>query len=220
MEDSKKNKINIGLAIIVAGVIIAGAILLRGSKPVDTNTDDAFKLSEEEQFLGDKNAPITYIEYGDYQCPVCGYFFTTVVSQLKKDYIDTGKVKFVFRGFQFLGPESFDAANAVLCAKEQGKFWEFNDAILNAEIKDGKEHNGNLNKDLFLKIATDVGIADKDSFIACSDNGKYAEKIKEDSQKINESGINSTPTSVINGQVIVGVDYARIKNVIETILKK
>src|SRR5438445_241821 len=81
--------------------------------------------------LGDANAPVTFIEYGDYQCPFCGQFFTQVESKLRDSYAKTGRVKMVFRSFQFLGPESTAAAGAAECAKDQSKFWSYHDALYN-----------------------------------------------------------------------------------------
>jgi len=231
MENNKNSNTKlIAGSILIIGVIIAGAILIKNHPAPTTPKDDQNKgnitstlsdignISSEDVVLGNPNAKVTYIEYGDYQCPVCGVFFSQIEPQLKKDYIDTGKVKFVFRSFQFLGQESFDSAAAVLCAKDQGKFYEFSNAIYTAENLDGKERNGNLNKDLFLKIADQIGL-DKATFTTCYDSGKYVEKIKSDSDKIQSLGVNSTPTSVINGTVVVGLDYGKIKSTIDAALK-
>lgn len=116
---------------------------------------------ERDVILGDPNAPVTVIEYGDYQCPFCARFFTDVEPFIRDEYIKTGKVKMVFRNYAFLGPESVDAAEAAECAKDQGKFWEFHDALYEAEAEDGREHNGNLNKDLFVEISEKLGLTKK-----------------------------------------------------------
>lgn len=106
--------------------------------------------------LGQANAPVTVIEYGDYQCPFCARWFETIEPQLKSTYVDTGKVKFIFRNYPFLGAESEASAEAAECAKDQGAYWAYHNALYTAEAQDGHENNGNLNKDLFVSIASDL----------------------------------------------------------------
>ncbi len=106
--------------------------------------------------LGDANAPVTIIEYGDYQCPFCGRFFSEVEPLIRSQYIQTGKAKMVFRNYPFLGPESDAAAEAAECAKDQGQYWAYHDALYSAKIQSPTENNGILNKDLFEKIASDL----------------------------------------------------------------
>lgn len=84
--------------------------------------------------LGKQNAPVTMIEFTDLECPFCRSFFTTTFPQIKRDYIDTGKVKFYFRHFPLdFHPLAKPFANAVECANEQGKFWELHDKIYNEQ---------------------------------------------------------------------------------------
>jgi|SRR3989344_403375 len=108
--------------------------------------------------LGDPKAPVTLIEYGDYQCPFCSRFFKDTEPLIRKNYIETGKVKMVFRNFQFLGSESVNAAQAAECAKDQGKFWVYHDALYAAELEDGRENNGNLKRELFIDLAKSAGL--------------------------------------------------------------
>jgi protein-disulfide isomerase len=113
-------------------------------------------IDASDVILGDPNAPVTVIEYGDYQCPFCARFYTDIEPLIRDQYIKTGKVKMVFRNYPFLGPESTAAAEAAECAKDQGKYWEFHDALYSAEATDAQEHNGNLNRELFLSVAQDL----------------------------------------------------------------
>jgi len=69
------------------------------------------------------------VEFADYQCPFCEKFYTDTFPDIKKNYIDTGKIKFVYKNLAFLGKESTDAANASMCARDQNKFWEFHDYL-------------------------------------------------------------------------------------------
>jgi protein-disulfide isomerase len=132
--------------------------LTRGTSTTKAKAGDPTPppIDASDVILGDPNAPVTVIEYGDYQCPFCARFYTDIEPLIRDQYIKTGKVKMVFRNYPFLGPESTAAAEAVECAKDQGKYWEFHDALYAAEAIDGREHNNNLNRELFLTIAQDL----------------------------------------------------------------
>ena len=99
-----------------------GGVALSG--PVRTSVADA-------PSLGRADAPVTLVEFSDFQCPFCGRFFATTLPALKKDYIDTGKLRYVFRDFPLdqLHPNARKAAEAAHCAGEQGKYWEMHDVL-------------------------------------------------------------------------------------------
>ncbi len=216
-------------SILIAALVIAGAIVYRvGSQSAPTgqqeNLDftgaDPLALTNEDVVLGNMDAPVTIIEYSDFQCPFCGLFFVKIVSSLKEDYIATGKAKFVYRHFAFLGSESSAAAEASECAKDQGKFWRFHDFLFNNEIKDNRENNGNLNRSLFMSIASDLDL-DQNTFASCLDGKKYAQKVKNDLLSGQKAGARATPTTFVNGQKIEGVlPYSDFKNIIEQALAK
>lgn len=219
-------------SIFVAAILISGSIVyLVGSRSTggvrgkDSGELAAIKetaelkTSDRDVILGDPKAPVTLIEFGDYQCPFCGRFFEQVEPPLRENYIKTGKVKMVFRNFQFLGPESTAAAEAAECAKDQQKFWAYHDALYAAEIKDGRENNGNLTRGLFLKIADDLNL-NHSQFTSCFDGGKYKAQIDKDNEVARTLGVNSTPTTFVNDQKIQGaLPYAQFKVAIDSILK-
>jgi protein-disulfide isomerase len=103
----------------------------------------------------------------------------------------------------FLGPESVEAAEASECAKDQGKFWAFHDALFVAEIADGQEHNGNLNRALFVKLAGDVGL-EVGAFGKCYDDNKYADVVAQETAGARGAGVNATPTVFVGEQMIQG----------------
>lgn len=113
--------------------------------------------------LGDSNAKVLVVEFADYQCPFCEQFFTQTYPQIKKDYIDTGKIKFAFRDFPFLGQpttdpagdESMNAANAARCANDQGKFWDYHDYLYSHQ---GQEDGGTFSKDNLKKVCIRHGV--------------------------------------------------------------
>ena len=241
METDNKKDYLLPSSIIVAAILIAGAIIyLVGSSKsnsgtVDSNGQNPAAINESVQkenprdtILGDVNAPVTIIEYGDYQCPYCVRFSQTTEQSIKDNYVKDGKVKLVFRSFQFLGAESELAGQAAECAKDQNNFWTYHDAIYQAEGKDGRENNGNMNKTFFVELAKNAGL-DVDKFTSCYDSGKYADTVRQSTQEASALGINSTPTIFVNGRQINGAqpfeysgDDPRViplKPLIENILK-
>jgi protein-disulfide isomerase len=223
------------VSILTAGFMIAASVIYafgnrnaNNGNPAQNNNQNqlanvgavaAQQISGRDIVLGNSNAEVTLIEYADYQCPFCAHFFSQTEPLLKKDYVQTGKAKMVFRNYQFLGPESFKAAEAAECAKDQGKFWEYHDALYTAEETDGHENNGNLNRDLFVKLAGDLKL-NLPAFERCIDSNKYADLIKKDFADAQAAGVNSTPVTFINGQKLVGAQpYPQFQSVIDSLLK-
>ncbi len=226
------------ISILVAGVMISGSILYamnRGpaSPKAEVPTGGAptgqqpavdrgalLAIQERDVILGDPKAPVTIIEYGDYQCPFCVRFFEQTEPQIIEQYVKTGKAKFIFRDLAFLGPESVEAGEAAECAKDQGKFWVFHDALYVAEGKDGQEHNGNLNRELFMQIAGQVGM-NAAQFAECYDANKYAQVVQDVVKAAQSGGVNATPTSFVNAQMIQGAQpFASFKTAIDAELAK
>lgn len=219
------------ISILVAGVLISGSVLYsvglknqptvqNGPSAPETVTGTELDLTKDDVVLGDLKAPVTLIEYSDFQCPYCGRFFSQSEPQILEEYVKTGKVKFVYRHFAFLGPESQAAANAVECAKDGGKFWQYHDEIFKEEILDGQEHNGNLNQVLFSKIAAKVGL-NKTDFASCLDSDKYAGKVENDYTVAQKAGVQATPTVFVNGRKLEGaLPYAQFRAAIEQALAK
>lgn len=227
-----KNEYILPASILIAAVLIAGAVIYTaglpgavdnsgnaGNKPVAINSD-VLKLTKDDVVLGDLNAPVTIIEYSDFQCPFCGRFFTQTESQVRENYIKTNKVKFVYRNFAFLGPESKAAAGAAECAKDQGKYWDYHDALFNAEIKDGQENSGNLNRSLFMSLAGQLKL-NADQFGTCLDSNKYADKVVSDYAGAQSVGVQATPTMFVNGTKVEGaVPYEQLKATIDQALAR
>ncbi len=219
------------ISIVVAGLIIGGAIYFSGKKEV-ARTDGQSTVAQtrsgraslppvgnRDAVLGNPEAPVTLIEYGDYQCPFCGRFFHQVEPLLRDEYIKTGKVRMVYRNFQFLGAESVASGAAAECAEDQGKFWVYHDELYKAETADSKENSGNLNRDLFLMLAQNVSL-DMTAFTSCLDSSKYVEQVKKDTAGGQALGVSGTPTTYINGEKVVGAQpYSAFKNLIDIFLQ-
>jgi len=147
-------------------------------------------------FKGDTNAPVTIIEFSDFQCPFCGRFYQQTLPQIEKDYIDTGKVKLVYRHLPLSFHEQAQkAAEASECANDQGKFWEYHDMIF--------ENQAALSDAIFSQWAQQLGL-DVNTFNDCLDSGKYTSKVNRDNSDAQKYGASGTPTFFINGQKVVG----------------
>ena len=173
-------------------------------------------LAQTRHFSGDPNAPVTIIEFGDFQCPYCGRFFTETEPQIDKAYIQNGKVRFGFFNFAFLGQESNWAAEASECAADQDKYWEYHDKLYSGQAG---ENQGAFNKDNLKKFAKDLGL-DTRAFNECLDSGKYTQLIQDESSTASSIGVRSTPTFLINGQAVVGAQPFEIfQHTIDSFLK-
>lgn len=148
-------------------------------------------------YLGDENAPITLVEFGDYQCFFCNKFFHETESAILKNYVETGKVKIIFKDFTIIGPDSIAAANAAHCAKDQGKFWEYHDTLFNNW---GGENNGWASSENLLKFAQSIEL-NEESFVKCMVEKKYDQLVTSSNNDAKTLGLTGTP-----GFFIIGPD--------------
>jgi len=235
MEENQKSphqNFFLPLSIVTAAVLISGSIiystglkkiaqtsdLSKGVSTTDTINNSNGDLIDDDAILGDPKAPVTMVEFGDYQCPFCGRFFSRVEPQLKTDYIASGKVKMVYRDFAFLGPESLTAALAAQCAGEQGKYWAYHDKLFQTEIADGAENNGNLTPALMKSLAQELNL-NMTQFNSCFDSKKYSQEIEKDYNDGVKAGVSGTPTIFVNGKLISGAQpYSVFQQAIDSIL--
>jgi protein-disulfide isomerase len=155
--------------------------------------------------LGRADAPVTLVEFTDLECPYCRVFHVGTFERLKREYIDTGKVRFITRDFPLdFHPNARPAALAVRCGGEQGKFWEMRHAVtLNANA---------LSRELYDRLAGELGL-DGSRFSACISAERYRTEIEHDMEEAAKAGVSGTPTFVLGattpgtaleGQRIVG----------------
>ena len=172
-------------------------ILLASRQPLDEGSGPAslpsaqtkIKIEPGAYALGREDAPVVLVEFTDLECPVCQRFHATAFGQLKRDYVDTGKVRFVSRDLPLpMHHFALDAAVAARCAGVQGKFWDFRDAILSRGIPPTPEE--------LTAAGHKVGL-DMDTFVRCQKSGQFAEDIQRDADEAARAGINGTPAFVI-----------------------
>ena len=154
--------------------------------------------------LGKSDAPLTLVEFTDYQCPFCGRFETTTFPEIKKNYIDTGKVRFILRDLPLdFHPFALKAAQSVHCAGDQGKYWEMKELVFKNQNKIDVDSLAGYAKDLSLN---------GDAFKSCMADGKHLKEIGDEAKYAASLGITGTPTFVlgkavgdsVEGRVIVG----------------
>lgn len=169
--------------------------------------------------LGDKNAPVTIVEFSDFQCPFCKRFTDDAFVQLKKEYIDTGKVKYAFRHYPLpIHPNAPKAAEASECANEQQTFWEYHDKLFATQDEWSNLTNTEA-QNTFVTYASELGL-NTDQFSSCLTTGKYADKVAKDTQAAQDAQVSATPTAYINGQQVVGaLPFSAFQTIIEQELK-
>jgi len=148
--------------------------------------------------LGDPSAPITIVEFGDYQCHQCYNWFHNTKPSITKKYIETGKANFVFVDLAFLGHDSPKAAQASYCAEDQGLYWEFHNILYNSQ--ESQIDNGWANSERLKAFAFSLDL-DMDLFESCLDSEKYSKRVQFNIQQAREHGVCETP-----GFFIVGPD--------------
>lgn len=208
---------SLGIGAGIASVVIIGVFFVIN----DSMFDDSFTVKDikdvektqelEEQtpqqvqmsifsdnaspILGDPNAPITIVEFGDYQCFYCNKFFHDTEEQIHENYIKTGKAKLIFKDFTIIGQDSVVAAHAAHCADEQGKFWEYHDTLYNNW---NGENNGWASAENQFKFAQEVGL-DNTKFTECMVSEKYKQKIQASSEDAKTLGLTGTPAFFVIG---------------------
>lgn len=192
----------IPLALIITGVLVALAIWSQGG--IEDGTGQETKIVEVKPgslpVLGREDAPVSFVEFGDYQCSFCAKFLTETESRFRKDYVTTGKMKMYWRDFAFLGPESNQAALAARCANEQNSFWQYHDILF---LNQQGENQGGPSNEKLISLAAELGL-DETTFRQCLETEKYLSDVEADIEAGRALGVQGTPTVFINGERIVG----------------
>jgi protein-disulfide isomerase len=200
----------VGLPLIVA--LAVAAVLLSGERPQPTaqeqrsagNKDRAASSDTEPRHpsQGDADAPVVMIEYGDFRCTFCGKFAREVEPQLEQKYVESGTLRMEWRDFPYLGRESVGAALAARAAQEQGRFWEYHDLLY-------ENQSGGFSEERLIELAREAGL-DVGRFEEDLASGRFERAVAEDFQEGQESGISGTPTFVINGRVVAGLQPVEV----------
>ncbi len=196
---------------------VAAKAQAEANKPKTVTGD----FTDDDAVLGDKNAPVTLIEWSDYECPFCKRHFTQTYPQIKEKYIDTGKVKMIFRDFPlgFHDPLATEQAMAAECAREQGgdnTYFAYHDLIFENTTSNGR----GMQKEKLYELAEEVGV-NKAKFTECLDSEKFKAEVKKDISDGGKAGVSGTPAFLVNDKFISGAQpFSAFEQAIEAELAK
>ena len=217
------SKILLPVSIIISGLLIVGALVYQpgvnkaGKNSLASKTGDPRTATLEigaSPVLGQTEAPVTMIVYGDYQCPFCKDQADKVELRLRKEYVETGKLKIVFKHFplESIHPYARPSAIAANCAFAQGKFWEYHDELY--------KNQANLDKINFKTLAGSLGL-NTETFSTCLKDPKVNETVTQDLESGIALGIKGTPASFIDNVYVEGAyPYNSFKDIIDGQLAK
>jgi protein-disulfide isomerase len=196
--------------VLVVIVLIGLLVFQRANAP---GTD--FKLAEQPG-IGNADAPVTIVEFGDFKCPSCQYFSQIIYPQLKKDYIDTGKVRLYFVNYPFIGPDSTTAAQAAEAVFHQkpDAFWGYYDDVYK---KQGPETTNWATPETLVNLAKESAPGlDYDLLLKDIQNQTYSAQVKDDYKLGQTAGVSSTPTLYINGKAFLDFsNYPKLQQTID-----
>jgi protein-disulfide isomerase len=162
-----------------------------------TNSSNRFSVQslkgEGAPILGAESAPVIVMDFSDFQCPRCERYVQSTEPEIRKEYIETGNVAYVFKHFPWRGTDSFSAALASECANEQGKFWEYHDVLF--QNQQGVD-SGWASREKLKEFASAIGL-DRQQFDSCLDSEKYKSNIDRDLALVQELGLDTTPSFLV-----------------------
>ncbi|CAI8183846.1 MAG: Disulfide bond formation protein D [Candidatus Nitrosopelagicus brevis] len=183
----------LAIPIIIGIVIGIGLTLNLESTPNDSSILNKKNLMQGSTILGNPDAKITIVEFGDYQCTFCYKFHDETMKKIDQAYIETENVNFVYRDFPLNGSQSILASEASYCAQKQNKFWEYHNTLYDNW---GGENTGWITKNVLIGFANDIKL-DLDSFSQCLENSEFKQKVLDNEQFAREIGIDATPSFLI-----------------------
>jgi len=234
--ESSTSKFNISTptAVIIAGVVIAGAVIFANRFPAQptaatqpqqptAQAADVSKVKiDGEPFIGNANAPVTMAYWYDYQCPFCRRNEEDTMPQIVKNYVDTGKLKIVFKDYQFLGPDSQTLGKFSRAVWEVApdKFYQWHKAVYDNQ---GTENTGWATQEKIVSITKGVlGMTDTNKVVqlVASKGDVYQKEMDADKAEGTAMGITGTPSTIIGKQLISGAQpYSVFKQIIDLTLQ-
>ena len=215
----------------VQPLVIQENPLSKNTTPQPTQTQPTegrrvFVSLSDDPARGNPNAPVTIVEFSDFQCPFCARFFTQTLPQIQQDYIDSGKVKLVFRDFPIdsIHPNAIGASIAAQCANEQAKFWEYHNKLFEGQTQWARFSASDA-ANTFIQYATELGL-NSDNFNSCLNSAKTLDEINNDYQDGINYGVTGTPAFFIGNDkdgympLIGAKPYSEFQQIIDNELSK
>ena len=236
-QGKKINAPSLAIGAVISGICIA--VIIFGTENISDDTQKLIEtqLVEEEikqpqittetffantsPILGNPNAPITLVEFGDYQCHFCNVYFQDTQHKIVENFVNTDKVKIIFKDFTIIGPDSVSASHFAHCAGEQEKFWEYHNILFNNWAG---ENNGWASNNNLLQFANEIGL-DMNELKKCNNENRYKSLIESSNSDARSLGLTGTPAFFIitdsGAQKIHGAQsYDVFEEVFETLLEK
>jgi len=179
-------------------------------------------LENGSPILGDPNAPVTLVEFGDYQCKFCNVFFHSTEDDILKNYVETGKVRMIFKDYNIIGPDSITASHGAHCANDQELFWEYHDILYSNWAG---ENNGWASSENLAKFAQEIGL-DMDEWSECMTNVTHSEVILASNGDARTLQLTGTPAFFVIGpdgkttSIFGAQPFEVFEKIFETELKK
>jgi protein-disulfide isomerase len=188
---------------VIIGMISGIFLAFYPESETESNLLTSTKLIEGgSPIMGDSNAPITILEWGDYQCTFCYKFHQNTLDTINEDFIKTGKVKLIFKDFPLNGPDSLLAAEASYCAQDQEKYWQYHDELYKNW---GGERTGWITRESLDEFGNTVNL-NLDEFNTCLDEHKYQSKVISLNEFGKKIGIDATPSFLVfNDEKIIKI---------------
>jgi len=179
-------------------------------------------LENGSPILGNPNAPVTLVEFGDYQCKFCNVFFHSTEDNILENYVETGKVKMIFKDYNIIGPDSVTASHGAHCANDQGLFWEYHDILY---TNWAGENNGWASSENLTKFAQELGL-DMEKWVECMIDEPHSQIILASNEDARSLEITGTPAFFVIGpdgettRIFGAQPFEVFENIFETELKK
>ena len=152
-------------------------------------------LENGSPILGDIDAKVTLVEFGDYQCHFCNVFFHSTEHKILQQYVETGKVKIIFKDYNIIGPDSVNASHGAHCASEQGLFWEYHDILFSNWAG---ENNGWASSENLLRFAQEINL-DIEQWSECMINGGNSKILSASNDDARALELTGTPAFFVIG---------------------
>jgi protein-disulfide isomerase len=217
-----KKKSNTGFLAVIGVLLLVGGGVLWGTmqnkpKPIEL-PKDAPAMKAEGYLRGNPDAPITIIEFADFECPGCGQFATLQGPDIKTRIIDAGLANFRFYDFPLtsIHMNTLFAHLAAACANDQGKFWEMHDQLFQNQPTWSTIATSNPRKEID-GYATAIGL-DMAAYTTCMDQQKHLAQIQANAKEGEKRGVNSTPTLIVGNKVYAGgLAFDALKKIVDSL---
>lgn len=210
----RKGDIIFGASITALVIAALGGMYFYKEKTTPEGQKTASHVSEtlydvninKQPTLGKEDAPVTLVEYGDYKCPACGYFTNSIIPEIKAKYVDTGKVKIVYKHFPFIAKDSARSAiftEGVFDKLGNDAFWKLHEKLFASQEDPSKEGEDHLTEDFLMKTAKELFTEDEVKKLdGVLENKTYTSDVENDYEEGKKEKIQSTPTVFVNGKKV------------------